>query len=119
MRVAGLDKNGDWQLGKHKASYIVGSDMVAQNVVTRLKSFKRDWFLDADAEIDWVQLLGSRNNRQKILSEIERVVLNTFGVLSLESVDIVANRQNRDASITISYTDYSQVGQEINVAVEA
>lgn len=104
MRVSRL-KNGDWQFGRSRANYITRSDAIAQNVVTRIKSFQNDWFLDLDAEIDWVTLLGSKNTKDQIQSEIERVTLSTPGVLRIDKLEIIENRKDRTAQINLDYTD--------------
>lgn len=105
MRVAGLDKNGDWRFGRGKSIYITGSKAIGQKVVTRLRSFKRDWFLDVDAGVDWIQLMGARSTEDKILREIERVIVSTDGVLRLISLELETNRTNRTARIYATYED--------------
>lgn len=105
MKVSGLDRNGDWRFGRGRALYIKGSDAVAQKVVTRLRSFKRDWFLDADAGIDWIQILGMRDSRGLIMREVERVITSTDGVLKLISLELKSNRVERTATIYASYQD--------------
>jgi len=118
MRVAGLDKHGDWRFGRGKALYIKGSNAISQKVVTRLRSFKRDWFLDVDAGVDWVQLLGSRNSEDKILREVERIIVSTEGVLQLTSISINTDRINRIATIYASYKDVYGTETELNEALE-
>ena len=46
MRVRAIDKNGDWTFGHSRNNYKTGIEAVKQSVVTRIKSFKNDWFLD-------------------------------------------------------------------------
>lgn len=105
MKVAGLDKNNDWRFGRGKASYLTGSNAIAQKVVTRLRCFKRDWFLDITEGIDWFSLLTSRNSEEKILREVERVIVSTTGVLRLISLEIDVKRSDRSAVIRASYED--------------
>jgi len=110
MRVSRLDKSGDWQMGQ----WLSGSQAIAQNVTTRLKSFKFDWFLDIGAGIDWLQLLGARGTQKRILREIERVTLGTPGVVRLTGLDLTL--QGRDAKIFLSYIDVYRA--ENSLAVE-
>ena len=49
MRVRAIDKNGDWTFGHSRNNYKTGIEAVKQSVVTRIKSFKNDWFLDGEA----------------------------------------------------------------------
>ena len=48
MKVSKLDSNHDWTFGQSLANYARGSEAIAQNVVTRLLSWQRDWFLDVE-----------------------------------------------------------------------
>lgn len=104
MSVRALDSNGDWTFGRGKAQLLTRSDEVAQNVVTRIKSFKDDWYLDIEAEIDWFTILGIKGNEEIIVNEISRVVLATTNVKSLVSVEILSNI-GRNATIEIKYID--------------
>lgn len=103
MKVRRIDADGDWTFGQGLANYITKAPMVRQNVVTRIKSFKFDWFLDVDAEIDWFNILGSKNNEKIILTEIERVTLATEGVRTIDRLRINSITK-RDASIELIFT---------------
>lgn len=103
MRVSRLDNLKDWTFGKGLANYAVDSEAIRQNVQTRLQSFANDWFLDITANIDWLNILGSKNNEQTIESEVTRVVLATEGVLSLDKYELSVNE--RESTITIKFTD--------------
>lgn len=104
MKVSKLNSNGDWGFGRGKAQYIYKSAYVKQKVQTRLKSFKNDWMLDIDNGIDWIDLLGRKGTRNAIISEIERVTLQTVGVASIDSLDVSVDG-NRVASISMTITD--------------
>lgn len=104
MSVRSLDSNGDWTFGRSKAQLLNRSDEVLQNVKTRIKSFKDDWFLDIEAEIDWFTILGKKNNEEIVVKEISRVVLETTNVKSLVGVEVLSN-DNRNATIEVKYID--------------
>tara|TARA_R100000657_G_C4661112_1_gene104885 strand:- start:96 stop:440 length:345 start_codon:yes stop_codon:yes gene_type:complete len=95
----------DWKFGKGKADYLTGSEAIAQNVRTRLKSFTDDWFLDMSDGVPWVTLLSETGTERRILRAIERTVLQTEGVVSMSDLEIVAKDQNRKARIAFTYTD--------------
>ena len=103
MKVAGLDKNNDWQFGKGKASYKTQADAVRQNVITRLRFFQFDWFLDNKYGIDWLTLLSNRNTESIIKREVERIVLSTEGVAKINSLSIVTNNK-RNATISLDFS---------------
>lgn len=104
MSVSKVDTEGDWTFGQNQGNYISKSAQIAQNVVTGLRSFKNDWLLDTDHGIDWFSILGNRNNEKTIRREIERMVLETPGVKSIEKLDIMTS-SDREATIYLSYTD--------------
>lgn len=97
----GLDKNHDWTFGNGLNNYKTGDDEIAQNVKTRLLSFQNDWYLDEGAEIDWITLLGQKNNEASIKAEVERVTLETDGVIRVNRVDVSV--ANRNASIIVEF----------------
>jgi len=109
MRVAGITSEGDWIFGRNKASYKTKSKAISQNVVTRLRSFKNDWFLDVEAGIDWVDILSSKGNTGEIKIAVEKSVLQTVGVKSISKLEIEEDRKNRAISIIINYNDVFDV----------
>ena len=104
MSVRKLTTDGDWTWGQGRANYISNSAEIAQNVSTRIKSFKNDWFLDTGKNIDWFAILGNYATEQTMRREIERVTIETDGVKSIEKLDIVVGT-DRKATINIEYTD--------------
>ena len=112
--VRKLDKENDWQFGRGRADYIRKDPEIQQNIKTRLRSFKDDWFLDIEANIPWIELLSSFNKKREIEQEIKRVVLETDGVLRINKLDIIVD--NRVAKIEANIdTVYSQ---NINLITE-
>lgn len=106
MQVSGIDANGDWRFGRGRAVYVRNSDAVRQNVVTRLRSFTNDWFLDVDHGLPWLDLLGRRNAQTEILREIERSILNTPGVRAIVGAPTIAAIDgSRTALISVSVID--------------
>jgi len=88
MKVRKLDKNNDWNFGQNLDNYISNENAVLQNVATRIKSFKNDWFLDSEANIDWLNILASKENEKTIINEVERVAVTTEGVLRINSIEL-------------------------------
>ena len=117
MRVSGLDSNNDWRFGRGLAVYISNAPAVRQNVVTRLKSFASDWFLDTGANIDWIDLLGRRGTRDEILREVERVTLATEGVTTISRLDIEVKTSSREASIMLSFGTIFDVDFEEEIGI--
>ena len=102
MKVSGLTEDYDWTFGSGLASYKKDADAIQQNVTTRLKAFTNDWFLDMDNGVNWFELLGSRNNQDNIQRSIEKIVLQTEGVIAIKSL-VITGINKRDITFKISY----------------
>ena len=118
MSVSRLDKDGDWTFGQQLAGYIRGSEEVKQNVLTRIKSFQRDCFMDQSAEIDWFNILQNKNTQQVTENQITRTVLGTAGVTRLDELNLVIDTQNRKATVFLTYTDIYENTQTIDTGVQ-
>lgn len=105
MSVQKLDNNDDWQFGYGLSLYVSRQDEIKQKVKTRLRSFKNDNPFDTEANIDWIYLLSTRNTEDQIENEVRRVVLETEGVLRIDSLSVENDRENRELTIRLTYTD--------------
>lgn len=111
MRVRSLAKDGDWSFGNGKANYKNDLNFIKQSAVTRVKSFKYDWFLDIQANIDWWNILGQKNNEEIIRSQVYKTISETEGVTAIKRLDLSVNRETRNAVITV---DLKTVFDDIN-----
>ena len=84
MRYRALDANGDYQFAGNSPFLVNSPETVAQAVLTRLKLFVDEWFLDNREGLDKALILGygTQATRDAV---IKRRILNTPGVLNLES----------------------------------
>ncbi len=117
MKVSSITKSGDWTFGSGKSNYKSGEKAIRQNIVTRLRSFKNDWFLNIDAGIDWFSILSRPNNQRLIEDAVIATVLGTEGVKSIENVEVVKTAQ-REVSINVFYTDVFENQLLINESVQ-
>lgn len=99
MIVRKIDSNGDWTFGKGLSNYAKDNLAIAQTIETRLRSFLGDCFFDSESGIDWFNFLGSKNIAGLIL-KIKSTIINTNGVVSLESVN---TQLDNDRRLTVSY----------------
>ena len=114
MRVSGLTPTGDWRFGRGKANYLRKSDAIKQSVVTRLRSFTRDWYLDVDANVDWIGLLSTRGILvDTIRRRVERVVRKTEGVARINRIAVDLDRADRKVTIELDIVDV--YGAQINI----
>lgn len=109
-------KNNDWTFGRGVANYADSDEAILLNCKTRLMSFKNDWFLDQNQNIDWFTILGQKNNEQTIINEVERVCLNSEGIVKVVSIEVVKS-DNRSANIEIVvntiFSELQKLGVEI------
>lgn len=105
MRVAGITKDGDFNFGRGLASYKIKSDAINQNVVTRIRLFTDDWFLDTDNGNPWFDLFGGRAQASKIRRQVEHSVMTTEGVLRINKIEVIEDTKERTMSIILSYID--------------
>lgn len=115
MRVRRLNGH-DWTFGRGRADYVKDQAAIAQNIKTRLLSFKNDWFLDIDANIDWMNLLGQRGTEKIIENEVARVILTTSSVVRINSLSL----QNKERRVIIEANITTIFGNDtITVGISA
>jgi hypothetical protein len=115
MAVRRLTATGDWTFGHGRNDYLTRSKEIEQNVVTRLKSFKNDWFADIEAGVDWDRLFSERGNQDAIRRAVERTVLKTTGVRSIQRLRVVEIDRDRRATIEVRYVDIFDESIEVEV----
>jgi hypothetical protein len=115
MRTRRINENNDWLFGAGRQSYYSGSDAVAQKVLTRLQSFKGNWFLNLDAGVDWISEMEQRDQQPFLEASVKTTILNTRGVVSLNTFSPSWDARNRKLTITASYTDIYGVTNEVTV----
>jgi hypothetical protein len=116
MRVRSIDENNDWTFGKGLQNYKLLNNNIKQNVITRLQSFRSDCFFALDEGVDWYNLLGEKNTQEEIILQVKRTILQTPGVVRINSLDIYSNSDNRSLTLTVNidtlYTNNVQIQLE-------
>jgi len=114
MTVAGLDDNGDWIFGLGTYSYLSGSEQVKQNVLTRLRSFTNDWFLDVEHGVPWFDLLGEKGTLDRLKREVAKSVLGTVGIKDISRLEVTFDSDKRSVNIYLTCSDvYNIVIDEV------
>lgn len=96
--VRTLSPTKDWTYGNNLSGYLQGNNAIAQQISCRLQQFLGECFWDTQAGIDWFGWLGGKNAAGLNLA-ISTVILNTTGVLAIESMDFTADPLTRTFSI--------------------
>lgn len=107
MIFRNLDSDGDWSFGSGKGNYTDKSSAIGLNIKTRLHSWVGDCFFDQLAGIDWINRLGSKNQRSLLELDLKRVILQSEGVTSIVSFDTILNDRDFTANYSVN-TIYSQ-----------
>ncbi len=107
MIFRNLDADGDWTFGSGRGNYIAGNPAIGLNIKTRILSWVGDCFFNQGAGIDWVNRLGSKNQRALLELDLRRIILQSFGVTGIISVATVLNNRNFTANYSVN-TIFSQ-----------
>ena len=110
MRYRKLDKNGDLSAGHGSADFFVDQpEAVGQSVLTRLRLWTGEWFLDTDEGTPYrEQVLGVRK-RQTAGPALKMRVASTEGVTSVN--DFAADYNGDSRHIAVAATISTAYGE--------
>lgn len=115
MKFRNLDNNGDWTFGKGLNNYVERNSAIGLNIKTRILSWLGDCFFDVDAGIDWINRLGSKNQRALLELDLRNQILQAEGVTGILEFSTNLNGRNFTADYSVqtvyskSYTDSIEV----------
>lgn len=105
MRIRKNDSNNDWLYGHSESDILTDNSIaVAQNIKTRIQEWKYNFFANMTAGIDYRTRLGYKNQKDALDNEIKDIIINTDGVISLETFESYVD----DREYTINFTYYDQ-----------
>lgn len=107
MIFRNLDSQNDWTFGSGKQNFSSQNKAIGLNVKTRIQSWVGDCFFDLNAGIDWVNRLGSKNQRQLLEIDLRRIILQSEDVTGINFLTTTLNGRNFSAQYSIN-TIYSQ-----------
>jgi len=90
---------GSWTFGSGLNNYAANLSAVALDIQMNLQSFLGDCFFAVDNGINWMNLLGGKNELAITLA-VNAAILGTQGVTGLLQTSIVLNE---DRSLSINY----------------
>lgn len=115
MTVRKLDADGDLALGQPKFLTGYSAEEVAQNVLTRLKFFLGEWFLDTSDGTDWFgSVLGKGSAMASRDAVIRRRILLTPGCAGMTSFRATTDIATRELTVSASIVSSSGDSAEIN-----
>jgi hypothetical protein len=98
--IRNLDANHDWTFGQGQQNYLTGQSAIAENINTRLLSFINDCYFDLQTGVDWFRLLGSHSTQQEITLSCRAIILASYGVLRVNSINATFNDEQRNIILT-------------------
>lgn len=111
-----MDSNDDMTFGQGLQNFATGAQACAQNVVTRLRTFMGEWFLDTSFGTPWHQdILIKPENRPLAEADLKSVILGTVGINSILSFSFT--QKGREATVQVSVdTLYGTIeGIQVNI----
>lgn len=98
-----LDENGDYTFGSGLTNYYQNQpEAVAQAVETRLKLWSGEWFLDTTEGTPFLSGILGKYTQDTIDQLISQVILETDGVLSIDTYGGVYNGDQRSYTINVT-----------------
>lgn len=89
----------DWTFGKGVSGYATDEQAIELNVKTRLLSWKGDCFFALGDFVDWLGRLD-RGQEAALNLELQQVILQSFGVVKINSFTGSLNRDTRNYHVT-------------------
>lgn len=108
----------DWNFGKGLASYATAEQAIEENIKTRILSWVGDCFFALADGIDWKNRLdvGQQKNLE---DEISALILQSFGVVSVDSVTLNFNPDNRLETVLYNIETIYSPSFEAQIAIAA
>lgn len=116
MIFRNLDENHDWTFGKGKNNYKKENEAIALNIKTRILSWLNDCFFAQDKGIDWVNRLGSKNQKTLLELDLKKAILNSVDVIGLTKISISLEDRNFSAEYTVN-TKFSTINDTVVLGV--
>lgn len=113
MRYRKLDENGDYTLGTGADFFVNNRQAVAQAVLTRLRLFQGEWFLDLSAGMPWATGVLGKYTQPTYDALIKDQILGTQGVLAITKYSSSLDPAERALTVSVDYdTIYGPVSTE-------
>ena len=102
MIIRALDTNGDITFGLGAQNYLTGQQAIALNIKTRILSFLNNCVWDMQAGIDWFTFLKQSANAAQVQLAVKAVILQSYGVISVNNVSVNTSGRNISLSYNIN-----------------
>lgn len=99
MKFRGIDANGDWMFGQGIGSYAQANAAIALDIAARVRSRKGNCFFAPNDGVDYTNLM-EKGREKDFVNAISNCIMQTVGVVKINSVRPVLNRAGRSMGIT-------------------
>lgn len=99
MIIRKVDANNDWSFGKGLSDYAADEQAIEQNIKTRILSWVGDCFFALPEGVDWRNRLEI-GQQTELLEEVKSIILQSFGVVGINSLTGVFTGSTRNFLIT-------------------
>jgi hypothetical protein len=101
MKYRKLDNNGDMMFGHPSIDFYQDTpEAVGQAVLTRLRLWKGEWFADTEDGTPYNEQVLGKQQIESASFAIRRRILETQGVLSIETFSFNRNETKRSLFVT-------------------
>lgn len=99
MKVRKMDEDGDHMFGHCALDFYQDSaDGVAQNVLTRLKLWRGEWFLNTNSGTPWLQEILGKHDAVDVV--LRTRILETPGVNAITRFETILDPDTRRLTVT-------------------
>ena len=103
MRYRALSPSGDYTFGQGQANFLINSPAaVAQSVMTRLKLWLGEWFLDNTEGTPWLTEVLGTGTKPLYDMAIRSRVLQTPGVTGITNYSSSLDPKSRNLSVNMT-----------------
>lgn len=101
-----IDADGVLVISGSDLTLVEGEEEIVQSVRIRLRTFLGEWFLDTTEGLDYFgKIVGKRRNAAERRREIQRVILATQGVDSIETYTETENGTTIEIYVEVLTTE--------------
>lgn len=102
MKCFALDSSGDIFFVNGMLEMLENKENLKQRVKNSLISYQGDWFLSPEIGVDWFSFFGKKQVSEKELQiAIKENLQKDLEITKIEELEIEANKEKRQAIITI------------------
>ena len=102
MRYRKLTATGDYPFGNNQFDFHRDTpEMVAQKVMTRLKLWINEWFLDIEEGTPWLQGVLGKQQRSTYDTVLRERVLDTEGVVKIVFYESLLDSETRKLKVSM------------------